>query len=93
MKWLTDRDEPGSVRDEPGRESVEHVSEFEERKSRGTRISSTACWMRSRRTKNRDCKVPGGSPHFWSDTVNLKGTASANSFAASQLIFSRQQRI
>ena len=35
-----------------------------------------------RRTKNRDCKAPGGSPHFWSDTVNLKGTASARDFAA-----------
>ena len=46
----------------------------------------------ARRTKNRDCKTPGGSPRFWSDTVNLKGTASANSFAASQLVFSRELR-
>ena len=44
-----------------------------------------------RRTKNRDCKAPGGSPHFWSDTVNLKGTASANSFARGLLLFSREQ--
>ena len=42
----------------------------------------------ARRTKNRDCKTPGGSPRFWSDTVNLKGTASANSFARGLLLFS-----
>ena len=46
----------------------------------------------ARRTKNRDCNAPGGSPHFWSDTVNLKGTASANSFAASVLLFSEKHR-
>ena len=46
-----------------------------------------------RRTKSRDCKTPGGSPHFWSGTVNLKGTASANSFAACLLLFSEKQTL
>ena len=42
----------------------------------------------ARRTKNGNYKAPGGSSRCWSDTVNLKGTASANSFAACVLLFS-----
>ena len=48
--------------------------------------------MNSNGTFNGNWKGPGGSSRYWSDTVNLKGTASANSFAAPLLIFSREQR-
>ena len=42
----------------------------------------------ARRTKSGNYKAPGGSSRCWSDTVNLKGTASANSFARGLLLFS-----
>ena len=48
--------------------------------------------LHARRTKNGNCNAPGGSSRCWSDTVNMKGTASANSFAAPLLLFSEKQR-
>ena len=48
--------------------------------------------LHARRTKNGNCNAPGGSSRCWSDTVSMKGTASANSFAAPLLLFSEKQR-
>ena len=84
-----------SARGAPPRPSI-HMTRLDSAVLQSLRSSRNAYLLNGlldeRRTFNGNWKGPGGSSRYWSDAVNLKGTASANSFAASQLIFSRELR-